>query len=86
MTNPLEVNCTEYRVTSASIASVGERSVFSCTLSPVTDEMVEALDDAAGTDRRVRLAFPARPLLLEAIEVVRVARRKIRIAGRVVES
>ena len=85
MAKPLELNCADYRVTSASIGHRGSDSVFSCTLSPVTDEVVEALDDAAFSCRRVRLAFPKHPLVLESIAVVRVGRRRIRIAGRVVD-
>ena len=59
--------------------------MFSCTLSPVTDETLKALDAAAVSDRRVRLNFPKQPLVLESIVLVRIGRGRVRIAGRVVD-
>ena len=85
MSKLLELNCAEYRVTSASAGHRHGGSVFSCTLSPVTDETLKALDAAAVSDRRVRLNFPKQPLVLESIVLVRIGRGRVRIAGRVVD-
>lgn len=60
-------------------------AVFRCTLSPVTDETLEALTEAIRAKRTIRFAFPKRPLVLEAIEVVRLEPGRIRIAGRVLD-
>jgi len=54
-------------------------------LSPVTDETLEALTEAIRAKRTIRFAFPKRPLVLEAIEVVRLEPGRIRIAGRVLD-
>jgi hypothetical protein len=59
--------------------------VFRCTLSPVTDETLKELTEAIRSKRVIRFAFPKRPLVLEGIEVVRVAPGRIRIAGRVLD-
>lgn len=81
----LELNCADYRVTSASAGHRGGCSVFGCTLSPVTEETLKALDAAAASDQRVRLNFPKQPVVLESIVLVRIGRGRVRIAGRVVD-
>ena len=59
--------------------------MFRCTLSPVTDDVMEALDDAVRSKRMIRFVFPKQPLVIESIEVVRLEPGRIGIAGRVVE-
>ena len=59
--------------------------MFRCTLSPVTDDVMEALDDAVRSNRMIRFVFPKQPLVIESIEVVRLEPGRIGIAGRVVE-
>jgi len=85
LAKPFELNSADYEVRSASVAHGRGGAVFRCTLSPVTDDMLEALTKAIRAKRVIRFAFPNRPLVLEAIEVVRVAPGRVRIAGRVLD-
>ena len=85
MSKPLELNCADYRVTAASIGHGRDGAVFRCTIGPVTDELLRALDDAARSADPVRLVFPKQPLLLERIQVKRIEPGRVRIAGRVVD-
>ena len=85
MVKPFELNCSHYEVKSASIGHGRGGSVFRCTLSPVTDEVLEALDDAVRSNRMIRFVFPKQPLVIESIEVVQLEPGRVRIAGRVVE-
>ena len=43
MAKPFELNSADYEVRSASVAHGRGGAVFRCTLSPVTDETLEAL-------------------------------------------
>ena len=47
MVKPFELNCSHYEVKSASIGHGRGGSVFRCTLSPVTDDVLEALGVSA---------------------------------------
>ena len=85
MLKPYELNCANYEVKSASIGHGRGGSVFRCTLSPVTDDVMEALDDAVRSNRMIRFVFPNQPLVIESIEVVRLEPGRVGIAGRVVE-
>jgi len=85
VSKPLELNCADYRVTAASIGHGRDGAVFRCTIGPVTDELLRALDDAARSADPVRLVFPKQPLLLERIQVKRIEPGRVRIAGRVVD-
>ena len=85
LSKPFELNAADYEVRSASVAHGRGGSVFRCTLSPVTDDMLEELTEAIRAKRMIRFAFPKRPLVLEGIEVVRLSAGRIRIAGRVLE-
>src|SRR5262245_9448101 len=80
-----DINSADYDVKSASIGHGRGGAVFRCTLSPVSDETLEELTEAIRSKRTIRFAFPKRPLVLEAIEVVRLGAGRIRIAGRVLE-
>jgi hypothetical protein len=86
MDDPLELNCDDYRVTSASIAQGPSGTIFRCTIGPVTDEMLANLEGAARSRAPVRLVFPKRPLVLERIDVKRVESGSVLIVGRVVRS
>ena len=83
---PLELNSADYRIKSASIWHNRDGEVFRCTLTPVTDEVLEALDAAARSKRMIRLIFPNHWLGLQCIEAVRSEPGCVRIAGRVVEA
>ena len=86
MIKALELNCADYHVTSPSIGHGGKGSVFECTLSPVTDETLAALQDAVRSNRRIRFGFSKQPLVLESIKVVPVGPEMVRITGRVVDA
>ena len=86
MVKPLELNSADYRIKSASIGHSRDGEVFRCTLTPVTDEVLEALDAAARSKRMIRLIFPSHALGLQCTEVVRTEPGCVQIAGRVVEA
>jgi hypothetical protein len=83
---PFELNCANYQVSRASIGHGRSGAVFRCTLGPVTDEVLKALEAAARTEDVIRLVFPLQPLLLERIEVTRIKPRRVRISGRIVDT
>ena len=85
MAKPFDLNSADYDVKAASVGHGRGGAVFRCTLSPVTDETLKELTEAIRSKRVIRFAFPKRPLVLEGIEVVRVAPGRIRIAGRVLD-
>jgi hypothetical protein len=85
LVKPYELNCADYHVKSASIGHGRDGSIFRCTLSPVTAEVLHALDEAVRSNRMIRFVFPKQPLVIESIEVVRLEPGRVQIAGRVVE-
>ena len=82
---PFELNCADYEVKAASIGHGRAGAVFRCTISPVTDEVLKALDAAATSEDVIRLVFPKQPLLLERIQVKRIEPGRVRLVGRVVD-
>ncbi len=82
----LDLNCADYQVTAASMGHGRGGSTFRCTVGPLTDELLRALDDVARSNGTLRLVFPKRPLVLERIEVRRIEPSTAQISGRVVES
>jgi hypothetical protein len=80
----VELKCADYQVRSASIGHSSSGDVFRCTLSPVSDDVLESLDAAARANETVRLIFPKEPLVLERIEVKRLEPGCVRIVGRIV--
>jgi hypothetical protein len=82
---PFELNYVDYDVESATIRHGRSGATFRCTLKGVTDEMLEALNDAVQSRRMIRFPFPRRPLVLEKIEVVSLGPGRIRISGRVLD-
>jgi hypothetical protein len=84
MTDGFELKCTDYRVRSASIGHSSSGDVFRCTLSPVSEDVLESLDAAARAHETIRLIFPKEPLVLERIEVKRLEPGCVRIVGRIV--
>jgi len=81
---PLELQCSKYRVSGASIGHGRHGAVFRCTLEPVSDDVIEALGNAVRCEDVIRLVFPKQPLLLERIQIKRVEPGRIRIAGHIV--
>lgn len=86
MEENVELNCDDYEVKSASIAQGPSGTVFRCTIGPLSDELVESLEDAARSQATLRLIFPKQPLMLERIDVKRVESGSVLIVGRVVVS
>jgi hypothetical protein len=84
----LELNCDALEVKSASFSPGpgGEGGVFSCSIGPVTDETVAALDRAAHTHALIRLLFSEHPLLLDLVTLERKAPQLVRIVGHIVQS
>ena len=80
----VELDCDQYRVSSASIGQGPRGTVFRCTLGPITDEVLEHLQGAARSQATLRLMFPKQPLTLERIDVIRVEPRSVEIVGHVV--
>jgi hypothetical protein len=80
----IDVKCEDYRVTSASIAHTSGGSIFRCTISPVTDQVLARLNAAARANGTVRLIFPKEPLVLERVEVKRIEPESVRIKGQIV--
>ena len=78
----LELKLADYEVRGASIAHGVEGSSFACTIGPVSDETMAALDRAAESHGTICLLFP-RPLLLNLVTVERKEPRRVRISGRI---
>jgi hypothetical protein len=80
----LELTLGDYQVRGASIAHGPRGSTFGCTIGPVSEEIVAALDGAVRDRRTIRLLFPE-PLLLDLIELERKEPLRVRIVGRIVD-
>ena len=80
----VDVKCADYRVTSAAIAHTRGGSIFRCTISPVTEQVMESLAAAAESNGTIRLIFPKEPLVLERVEVERVEPGSVQIRGQIV--
>ena len=80
----LDLDCADcIRAASFAPAPGGEFGVFSCSIGPLADETVAALDRAANAHRPVRLLFSKRPLLLSLVSIERKEPRSVRIVGQV---
>ena len=78
----LELNLADYEIHGASVGYNGvDGSRFACTLEPVSDETMVALDRAAETHGTICLLLPE-PLLLELVTLERKGPHSIRIVGR----
>jgi hypothetical protein len=84
---PLELHFTDDHLGAASFApSPGsDGGLFSCSITPVTEETVVELERAARTHTPIRLKFSERPLLLDHVTVERKGPHSIRIVGHVVK-
>jgi hypothetical protein len=84
---PLELHFTDDHLGAASFApSPGsDGGLFSCSLTPVTEETVVELERAARTHTPIRLKFSERPLLLDHVTVERKGPHSVRIVGHVVK-
>ena len=84
---PLELQFTDDHLAAASFAPSPESDggVFSCSISPVTEETLGELERAARTQTPVCLRFSERPLLLDHVIVERKGPHSVRIVGHVVK-
>ena len=84
---PLELHFTDDHLGAASFApSPGsDGGLFSCSITPVTEEMLVELERAARAHTPIRLRFSERPLLLDHVTVERKGPHSVRIVGHVVK-
>jgi hypothetical protein len=84
---PLELHFTDDHLGAASFApsSGSDGGVFSCSISPVTEEAVGELEQAARAQTPICLRFSERPLLLDHVTVERRGPHSVRIVGHVVK-
>jgi hypothetical protein len=76
---------TDYQISAASFAPGPGGGIFSCSVSPMADETVAALDSAIRRRGPVRLLFPGhQAVLLDLVTLERKGPQLIRISGRVV--
>ena len=81
----LELNQGHYDVSGASISHGPEGTKFACTLGPLEQETMAALDDAVQSGQLLCLLFP-QPLLLDLLALERKDPHRMRIVGRIVGS
>jgi hypothetical protein len=81
----LELNLADYAIHGASVGFGAEGSRFACTIEPVSDETMVALDRAAATHGTICLLLP-KPLVLELVTLERRGPRRIRIVGRMFDA
>jgi hypothetical protein len=82
----LELDCTAHHVTGQSFAPAPNGAaggLFSCSVGPLPDETLAALDEAARTHAPVCLLFNQTPLVLEAVTLERKEAHRVRIVGSV---
>ena len=85
----LELDCTAHNVTGQSFAPApngGVGGLFSCSVGPLSDELLSALDEAARTQAPVCLLFDKTPLVLETVTLERKEAHRVRIVGSVVKA
>jgi hypothetical protein len=81
----LELNLADYSIQGASVGYGTEGSRFACTIEPVSDETMVALDRAAASHGTICLLLP-KPLLLELVTFERRGPHRIRIVGRMFDA
>ena len=84
---PLELKFSDDRLSSASFApSPGsDGGLSSCSIGPLSEEVVGELERAARAQTPIRLRFSERPLLLDHVTVERKGPHTVRIVGHVVK-
>ena len=81
----LELSLGDYQVNGASIGFGPQGGHFACTLGPISNETLAALDTLVLTHGKICLLFP-KPLLLDLVSLERKEPQRIRIVGRIAES
>jgi hypothetical protein len=85
----LELDCTANQVKGASFSPApggGVGGLFSCSVGPLSDETLAALDDAARTNAPVCLLFDGQPILLQTVSLERKEAHRVRIVGPVAKT
>jgi hypothetical protein len=85
MGTQLELNLADYDIHGASVGYGAEGSSFACTIEPVSDETMVALDRAVESHGTISLLLP-RPLLLELVALERKGPQRVRIVGRIFDA
>ena len=81
----LELKLADYEIRGASVGHGVDGTSFACTIGPVSDETMAALDRAAESHGKVCLLFP-QPLLLELVTLERKEPQRVRIVGRICDA
>lgn len=82
----LDLDCSAYHVKGPAFAPAcaGEQAgLFSCSVGPLPDDTLVALDRAASAHNPVRLLFNGNPLLLELVALERKDPQSVKIVGHV---
>lgn len=82
----LELDCAPYEVERLMFVPApngGEGGLFSCSVGPLPDDMIVALDEAARTRAPVRLLLQRHPLVLDMVTLERKGPQRVRIVGAV---
>jgi hypothetical protein len=82
----LELNLADYNAKGGSIRCSGEGIEFACTLWPLSDATVAALEVVAHSQGRICLDCCGEPLLFDLVAFECKELRKVRIVGRIVGS
>lgn len=85
----LELDCSAHHVSGQSFMPAphgGSGGLFSCSVGPLPNETLAALDEAARTHAPVRLLFDQKPLMLEMVSLERKEAHRVRIVGTVVKA
>ncbi len=80
----LDLKVGDYNVDGASIGCGPQGSKFACTIGPLSDATVGALEGAARNHDRICLLLPE-PLLLDVVLLERKEAQRVRIVGRIVD-
>jgi hypothetical protein len=82
---PFDFHFGDSRVRSASFAPTmgSDTGIFACSVGPLTNELLAALERAAREHTRIRLMFE-HPVLLDFVKLERKGPQSVRIVGEVI--
>lgn len=85
----LELDCSAYnakRLTFAPAPDGGRGGKFSCSIGPLSEDTLAALDRAVAEHATVRLLFSGKPLLLDLVSLQRADPQTVTIVGHVLRA
>jgi hypothetical protein len=85
----LELDCSTYnakRLTFAPAPDGGRGGTFSCSIGPLPDHTLAALERAASAHETVRLLFSGKPLLLDLESLERKEARSVTLVGHILRA